>query len=71
MLKISDAKKAGNLCPDNQVLNGVTDKVSTCFFCIQENMIAILTFRHRASSVQDRRFATLQRVLFIYKVVQI
>ena len=25
-----------------------------------------LTFRHRASSIQDRRFATLQRTLFIY-----
>ena len=25
-----------------------------------------LTFRHRASSVQDRRFATLQRTFFIY-----
>ena len=27
-----------------------------------------LTFRHRASSVQDRRFATLQRTLFIYLI---
>jgi len=25
-----------------------------------------LTFRHRASSIQDRRFATLQRSLFIH-----
>ena len=27
-----------------------------------------LTFRHRASSTQDRRFATLQRTLFIYLI---
>ena len=27
-----------------------------------------LTFRHRASSIQDRRFATLQRTLFIYLI---
>ena len=28
----------------------------------------VLTFRHRASSIQDRRFATLQRTLFIYLI---
>jgi len=27
-----------------------------------------LTFRHRASCIQDRRFATLQRTLFIYLI---
>ena len=27
-----------------------------------------LTFRHRASSIQDRLFATLQRTLFIYLI---
>ena len=27
-----------------------------------------LTFRHRASSIQDRSFATLQRTLFIYLI---
>ena len=27
-----------------------------------------LTFRHRASSIKDRRFATLQRTLFIYLI---
>ena len=27
-----------------------------------------LTFRHRASSIQDRRFAALQRTLFIYLI---
>ena len=27
-----------------------------------------LTFKHRASSIQDRRFATLQRTLFIYLI---
>jgi len=32
---------------------------------------SILTFRHRASSIQLRHFATLQRKLFIYKEVQI
>ena len=29
---------------------------------------ANLTFRHRASSVQDRHFATLQRTVFIYLI---
>ena len=28
----------------------------------------ILTFRHRASCIQGRRFATLQRTLFIYLI---
>ena len=28
----------------------------------------LLTFRHPASSIQDRRFATLQRTLFIYLI---
>ena len=28
----------------------------------------VLTFRHRGSSIQDRRFATLQRTLFIYLI---
>jgi len=27
-----------------------------------------LTFRHRASSIEDRHFATLQRALFIYLI---
>ena len=27
-----------------------------------------LNFRHRVSSIQDRRFATLQRTLFIYLI---
>ena len=27
-----------------------------------------LTFRHRASSIQDRHFATLQRTLFVYLI---
>jgi hypothetical protein len=27
-----------------------------------------LTFRHRASCILDRRFATLQRTLFIYLI---
>ena len=27
-----------------------------------------LTFRHRASSIYDRHFATLQRTLFIYLI---
>ena len=30
--------------------------------------ICCLTFRHRASSIQDRHFATLQRTLFIYLI---
>ena len=34
--------------------------------CIQN--FTFLTFRHRASSIQDRRFATLQRTLFIYLI---
>ena len=29
---------------------------------------AALTFRHRASSIQDRRFASLQRTLFIHVI---
>ena len=29
---------------------------------------SILTFRHRESSIYDRRFATLQRTLFIYLI---
>ena len=29
---------------------------------------AILTFRHRAFSILDRRFATLRRMLFIYLI---
>ena len=36
---------------------------SFCFF-----RPCCLTFRHRASSIQDRRFATLQRTLFIYLI---
>ena len=28
----------------------------------------LLTFRHRATPIQDRRFATLQRMLFIYLI---
>ena len=30
--------------------------------------LTILTFRHHASSIQDRRFTTLQRTLFIYLI---
>ena len=30
--------------------------------------ICVLTFRHRASCIQDRRFTTLQRTLFIYLI---
>jgi len=32
------------------------------------NLSISFTFRHRASSIQDRRFATLQRTLFIYLI---
>ena len=28
----------------------------------------LLTYRHRASSIEDTRFATLQRTLFIYLI---
>ena len=31
-------------------------------------LISSLTFRHRASSTQDRHFTTLQRTLFIYLI---
>ena len=31
-------------------------------------LILLLTFRHRASSIYDRHFATLQRTLFIYLI---
>jgi len=41
-------------------------------FCIQfyvpELLNTLLTFRHRASSVWDRRFPTLQRTPFIYLI---
>ena len=30
--------------------------------------VSPLTFRHRASSIYDRRFANLQRTLFIYLI---
>jgi hypothetical protein len=30
--------------------------------------IITLTFRHRASSIEDRRFATLQRTLFMFLI---
>ena len=33
-----------------------------------QSSIQCLTFRHRASSIQDRHFATLQRTLFIYLI---
>ena len=46
--------------------------LSLCFLlpllCFSKTSYEILTFRHRASSVQDRRFATLQRTLFIYLI---
>ena len=29
---------------------------------------SVLTFRHRASSIQDRHFANIQRTLFIYLI---
>jgi hypothetical protein len=32
------------------------------------NVITYLTFRHRASSIWDRRFATPQRTLFVYLI---
>jgi hypothetical protein len=48
----------------------------TCVFSVKEQhgqhrdslLQTFLTFRHRASSVQDRRFTTLQRTLFIYLI---
>jgi hypothetical protein len=33
-----------------------------------QKYVCILTFRHRASSIQDRHFTTLQRRLFIYLI---
>ena len=41
----------------------IDDKETLCL-----NIINSLTFRHRASSTQGRRFATLQRTLFIYLI---
>ena len=32
----------------------------------QKVIVAYLTFSHRASSIQDRHFATLQRIFFLY-----
>jgi len=38
-------------------------------FCLMKNAEVIsLTFRRRASSIQDRRFSALQRRLFIYLI---
>ena len=39
---------------------GESKNTFTCLF--------VLPFRHRASSIKDRRFATLQRTLFIYLI---
>ena len=36
--------------------------------CLTNEVRRSLTFRHRASSIQDRHFATLQRTLFIYLI---
>ena len=40
-----------------------------CGFLIYQHMLTtdcFLAFRHRASSIYDRHFATLQRTLFIF-----
>jgi hypothetical protein len=49
--------------------------LSTPKFCVHFSFLALyamslccLTFRHRASSIQDRRFATPRRTLFIYLI---
>ena len=44
----------------------ITCRAKLCHMEIILTFISPLTFRHRASSVKDRRFATLQRKLFIY-----
>ena len=41
---------------------------SSC--AVEQGTDVDLTFRHRASSVKDRRFAPLQRTLFIYLINQ-
>ena len=38
------------------------------FMCECNIPVNCLTFRHRASSIYDRHFATLQRTLFIYLI---
>ena len=43
-------------------------KPNTFTFISYSIAFYLLTFRHRASSIQDRRFATLQRTLFIYLI---
>ena len=39
-----------------------------CIAISVASLTYILTFRHRASSTQDRQFATLHRTLFIYLI---
>jgi len=43
------------------------------YFLVHESQLVVLihydlTFRHRASSILDRRFANLQRTLFAYLI---
>ena len=38
-----------------------------CTDCIRQSEVS-LTFRHRASSIEDRRFVTLQRTLLTYLI---
>ena len=43
--------------------------VKWCFMNTRKEIsLYSLTFRHRASCIQDRRFTTLQRTLFIYLI---
>ena len=63
--KLHESSKLLNLCP---CLYNVMQKVVTLSICCVFHMLLALTFRHRASSIQDRRFATLQRTLFMYLI---
>jgi hypothetical protein len=43
-------------------------KLSNFLRSVYTSYTTTLTFRHRASSIEDRRFSTFQRTLFIYLI---
>ena len=63
---LSSNKSLGNVCQTAivQSVRAMQRTASQFIFIVN----VYLTFRHRASSMKDRRFATLQRTLFIYLI---
>ena len=49
-------------------LSWLIEKIKSQKSIVIDQSQSSLTFRHRASSIQDRHFATLQRTLFIYLI---